>query len=256
MTRSVWSLARERNDDAKARRKPTCDLPNRRPKDQISQRLLSRDRIRRQRARRILRTQSRRTGRLPTGRIRHPRKSALRIRMATQRAIAALPQRRAPRAAHIVRCDTRSLQRCRSNAETYVTLRLTASAQSCRALPGLCLLALSLGEPRSVYGRAGGGRTGPCRWRQLYPIPQRPRNLRAGDKRRRQDQSRIPSVHLVAQRHDAATDHRREPDCVFRPTGSNRCCRARALPGQVGQGRTNSLACEMLDAWSIAAATT
>jgi hypothetical protein len=140
MTRSVWSLARERNDDARARRKPTCDLPNRRPKDQISQRLLSRDRVLRQRARRILRTQSRRTGRLPTGRIRHPRKSALRIRMATQRAIAALPQRCAPRSAHIVRCDTRSLQRCRGDAETYVTLCGHADFLS--------------GRPRKPAGRA------------------------------------------------------------------------------------------------------
>src|SRR6201997_4036299 len=39
---------------------------------------------------------------------------------AAQRPIAALPQRRAPRAAHVVRCDAGGLQRRRSNAEPQV----------------------------------------------------------------------------------------------------------------------------------------
>jgi hypothetical protein len=80
--------------------------------------------------------------------------------------------------------------------------------------------------------------------RHVISVPQRPRNIRAGDKRRRQDQSRIPSVHLIAQRHDAATDYRREPDCVFRPTRSDRCCTARAVPGHIALGaRIGSASC-------------
>ena len=122
MTRSVLSPVREGDDDATARLRRTCDLPNGRSKDQIGQGLLSRNRALGQWSRRILRTKSRCASGLPAGRIWHSRESALRVWMGAQCSIATLLEGRTARAAPLFRFGTERVRGCRSHPESQLTV--------------------------------------------------------------------------------------------------------------------------------------